>query len=550
MRNLKVVVRLGLAFGVLLAISLVAMGVAFHGLRAVEEHASVLARDNVALLNAASAMRAAQLTEAVAIRDFVGQTDVDRQRAAHEALKASEKAYLDAAAALERLGGGEQADSRVRALVAKLKDANKPIAAKLHDAMELSDQAEYAPAQAIVYNDLRPLQAALGADLQSLVDLTTGLAHERAEAGRKQATQTEWRFMFVTLFGIALGVAATWVITRGIVRPLHFAAKTAERVADGDLRLTVKKSYRDETGRVVASLGSMQARLNALVRAIRDSASAVSGASQRISVGNTELAARTEEQAASLEETAASVEELTAIVKQNSDGAGKASQLAREASTLATDSGQAVQGVVQTMEGIHQSSRKVSDIVGVIDEIAFKTNLLALNAAVEAARAGEHGRGFAVVAAEVRMLAQRSGEASRDIKQLVSQAVGQAQQGSQAAVRAGESMAKVVRVAHDVAQLVAEIARASGEQRAGIEQVNTTIGQMDAATQSNAALVQEINTTIESLLAQAGELVAATSRFRLDEHEDRAEDREDEAGEISDLTPLDAVTWSHEAVRA
>jgi methyl-accepting chemotaxis protein len=198
-----------------------------------------------------------------------------------------------------------------------------------------------------------------------------------------------------------------------------------------------------------------------------------------------------------------------------------------------------VEGVVKTMEGIHQSSRKVSDIVGVIDEIAFKTNLLALNAAVEAARAGEHGRGFAVVAAEVRLLAQRSAEASKDIKQLVSAAVGQAQQGSQAATRAGESMAKVVRVAHEVAQLVSDIARASGEQRAGIEQVNTTISQMDSATQSNAALVQEINTTIESLLAQAGELVEATSRFRLDEHEESAN------GELSvvDVPALQPLAW-------
>src|SRR6478735_3142711 len=276
MRNLKVVVRLGLAFGVLFVMSMFAMAVAFHGLRAVEQHASELARDNVALLNAAAAMRAAQLTEAVAIRDFVGQTDVDRQRAANDTLKASDKAYAAAAATLEQLGSGADADSRVRALAVKLKDANKPIAAKVREAMELSDQAEYAPAQAIVYNDIRPLQAAIATDLQSLVEITTALAHERAEAGRKQAAETEWRFILVTVLGISLGVAATWVITRGIVRPLHFAAKTAERVAGGDLRITVNKAYGDETGRVVSALGSMQGRLNALVRAIRDSASAVS----------------------------------------------------------------------------------------------------------------------------------------------------------------------------------------------------------------------------------------------------------------------------------
>ena len=539
MRNMKVAVRLALAFIVLLVLSLANMGVAFHGLREVERHASELERENIALLNTAATMRAAQLAEAVAIRDFVGQTDSDRQAVAFKALQAGERAYTEAAAKLLRLAEGEQADRRIRALALKLKGAHAPISVKLREAMELSDQAEYAPAQAIVYNEVRPLQAAIGADLESLVEITTALARDRAEAGRQQAASTELRFIVFIALGIALGFAATWIITRGIVRPLHFAARTAERVAEGDLRQTVTRTYGDETGRVLMALGSMQGRLNSLVRAIRDGAGRVGSESDRISAGNTELAARTEQQAASLEETAASVEELTAIVKQNSEGAGKASALAHEASTLAHDSSQKVEGVVRTMEGIHQSSRKVADIVGVIDEIAFKTNLLALNAAVEAARAGEHGRGFAVVAAEVRLLAQRSAEASKDIKQLVGAAVDQVRQGSQAATQAGDSMARVVAVAHEVARLVSDIALASNEQRAGIEQVNTTISQMDSATQSNAALVQEINGTIESLLAQAGELMAATSRFRLDDEETA------EAGDVTvvEMPALQPLAW-------
>ena len=537
MRNLKVVVRLALAFTLLLVLSLANMGVAFHGLREVERHASELERDNIGLLNAAATMRTAQLTEAVAIRDFVGQTDSDRQAVAFKALQSGEKAYAEAATALLRQAESEQADRRIRDLARKLQSAHAPIAAKLRVAMELSDQAEYAPAQAIVYNEIRPLQAALGADLEELVRITNTLARERVEAGRQQATATELRFVVFIVLGIALGFAATWIITRGIVRPLHFAAKTAERVAEGDLRQTVTRTYSDETGRVVLALGRMQGRLNSLVRGIRDGAGGVATASERISTGNTELAARTEEQAASLEETAASVEELTAIVKQNSEGAAKASALAHEASSLAHDSGQKVEGVVRTMEGIHQSSRKVADIIGVIDEIAFKTNLLALNAAVEAARAGEHGRGFAVVAAEVRLLAQRSAEASRDIKQLVGAAVDHARQGSQAATQAGDSMARVVAVASEVAQLVSDIAVASNEQRAGIEQVNTTISQMDSATQSNAALVQEINGSIELLLAQAAELMAATSRFRLDDQDTEA-DSDVAVVEMPSLQPL------------
>jgi methyl-accepting chemotaxis protein len=516
MRDVKVGIRLGLAFGLLLALMVVAVTVAFFGIRAAQDQAVQLEHESVALLDAANAMQVAQLNEAVAIRDFVGQTNVDRQGVANRALQKSEKAYAQAVTTLAALTAEAGSDARLREGVARLKNANAPVTAKLREAMALSDQAEYPQAQAIVYDEVRPLQAAIASELQALVATSRSVAADRAAAGQAAVRNTELRLILVVLVALALGAAATSFITRGIVRPLQAAVGAAERVADGDLTPLGLARRGDETGRVLAALGSMQARLNHLVRGIRDSAGAVGRASDQIAEGNTELAARTEQQAASLEETAASLEQLTAVVKQNSDSAGKASELARQASALAEDSGQAVTGVVRTMEGIHSSSRKVSEIVGVIDEIAFQTNLLALNAAVEAARAGEQGRGFAVVAAQVRVLAQRSGEASKDIKQLVAAALGEAVQGSEAAARAGESMGKVVQVGRDLAQLVADIARASAEQRAGIEQVNATVSQMDAATQSNAALVQQVNGFIDALLAQARELQEATRRFRLD----------------------------------
>jgi methyl-accepting chemotaxis protein len=353
--------------------------------------------------------------------------------------------------------------------------------------------------------------------VQPLLDASRANAGERSSTGRDAVRRAQLLVAAVVAFGVALGIAATWAVTRGIVRPLHFAARTAERVAQGDLRRTVQRGYRDETGRVVLALGDMQDKLNTLVRAIRDSAGSVHAAAERISGSNTDLAARTDEQAAALQQTAANVEELTAIVTRNTEGAGTASDLAREACALAEGSGEAVTGVVQRMQQIVKASRNVSDIVGVMDEIAFQTNLLALNAAVEAARAGEQGRGFAVVAAQVRVLAQRSAEAARDIKTLVNEAVGEADHGARAARQAGESMAGVVRVVREVARLVTEIARASEEQRAGIQQVNTTVGHMDAGTQSNAGLVQEINGYTRLLLAQASELMVAASRFRLDD---------------------------------
>ncbi|HEX7890029.1 MAG TPA: methyl-accepting chemotaxis protein [Ramlibacter sp.] len=515
MGNLKLGVRLAIAFGLVLALLLVAVSLAVLAMRGAQQQAAQLEQEN-AILRTANAMRAAQLNAAVAIRDFVGQTNVERQRIAFDALGASEKAYAEAANTLESLVGFGGQHAQLRPLVTKLEGANAPITRKLHEAMELSGQAEYAEAQAIVYDQVRPLQAAIAGDLQALVTASNAAASERLAAARAEAQRTQQRLVTMAVVALAIGILATLAITRSIVRPLRSAVHVAERVADGDLTVVKATRRTNEMGRLITALQAMRSGLNGLVHAIRRSADSVGRSAQRIAAGNTDLAARTEEQAAALEETAASVEQLTAIVKQNSESAGQASDLAREAARLAEGSGEAVAGVVRTMGGIQKASRDVSEIVGVMDAIAFQTNLLALNAAVEAARAGEQGRGFAVVAAEVRGLAQRSAEAARDIKKLVASAVGEADHGARAAESAGESMAGVVQVARQLAQLVSDIARGSAEQRSGIEQVNSTIAQMDTATQSNAALVQEINDFIEGLLDQARDLSDATSRFRLE----------------------------------
>ena len=515
MRNWKVGARLALASGLLLCLMLVAVGVAFVGLRGAAAQAEQLERENVALLNAANAMRVAQLNGAVAIRDFVSLPDVESQKHALRALKDSEKRFKDAADELRGIVTAMRF-TEVSAEVEKLGRSSGQVEAKMLQAIELSESAEYQQAQALVYGEVRPLQAAIGSALQQLVARSNALARERAQEAGRAASRSKEQLVGVVLAAVVLGILSTLLITRGIVAPLRTAVEVAERVADGDLTAPAMDLRRDETGRVLAALASMQLRLHALVQALRQGAQAVSQASERISEGNSDLAARTEEQAAALEETAASVEELTAGVKQNTESAGHASELAATAAQLAVESGEAVQGVNASMEGIQRSSRKVSDIVGLMDEMAFQTNLLALNAAVEAARAGEHGRGFGVVAAQVRVLAQRSAEASRDIRKLVADAVGQANQGAQAAGRAGETMQKVVQVAREVANVVATIARAAEEQRSGIEQVNTTIAQLEGVTQSNTGLVQEISTLTEGLLAQARDLVDAASRFKLD----------------------------------
>ena len=525
MRNLKLLVRLGGPLALLLALMVLAMAVAFVGLRSGAEEASRLEAENVPLLNATTAMRVAQLGEAVAVRDFVSLPDVAAQRAARKALAASDKAYADAAARLAQLATLEDSDPRLAPLVQKLQAAHTRVDAKLKEAIELADNAEFQQAQTLVYGEARPLQAAIAQDLQELLGIANELAAQRADSARNQSRRSQQQLAVVLLVALALGAGAMVMIARSFARPLRFAVEVAERVAEGDLRVGRSGAAADETGRVLAALASMQVRLNTLVRHIRRSADAVADASERIGMGNSDLAARTEEQASSLEETAASMEELAAGVSSNTEAAVRASGLAQSAARLAQDSGDAVGGVMSTMGEIQQSARSVAEIVGMMDAIAFQTNLLALNAAVEAARAGEQGRGFAVVAAEVRQLAHRSGSAAREIKGLVADAVEKADRGGEAATRAGASMRQVVGVATEVAELVAHIANATQEQGAGIEQVNSTVAQLDALTQSNASLVQEIGTVTEALLAQSRELVQAAARFRLDEQETRQDSK-------------------------
>ena len=518
MAHLKVGLRLAFGFGLLLMLMLAAVGVGLSGIRSAEDQAVRMERETIVLLRATTAMQVAQLNEAVALRDFVALSDVEGQRAALRALKDGERAYRQALQDLTQAGAGDAQDTLLPYLQ-KLEGTGNQVAAKVREVTELVDNAEYQKAQGLVLKDIRPLQAAIADDLQEVASLAEGMAQGRTRAATQDAQAAELRLAAVLVAALVLGVLATVLITRGIVRPLGTAVRAAERVAGGDLRALTVRTARDETGRVLSALGGMQEGLNALVRAVRQGADGVSHASEQIAGGNADLASRTEEQAAALEETAAGVEELTASVKLNTENAAKGSELANQAASLAGDGGAAVTEVRSTMEGIQKSARRVSDIVGMMDEIAFQTNLLALNAAVEAARAGEQGRGFAVVAAQVRVLAQRSAEAARDVRQLAQEAVGQADVGTRAATRAGQTMEKVVRVARETAHVVAEIARASEEQRSGIEQVNTTIAQLDSATRSNAGLVQEISALTESLLAGARDLVASANRFRLDDEQ-------------------------------
>jgi methyl-accepting chemotaxis protein len=332
----------------------------------------------------------------------------------------------------------------------------------------------------------------------------------------KHAIQISLALMLIVCGAGAFGSV---LFSRSITVPLQQALASAEAISSGDLTTTIDHKGKDELASVMQALSAMQGNLVRIVGSLRQGAESVATASAEIAQGNNDLSARTESQASALEETAASMEELSSTVKQNADNARQANQLALNASTVATKGGEVVAQVVETMKGINDSSRKIADIISVIDGIAFQTNILALNAAVEAARAGEQGRGFAVVASEVRSLAGRSADAAKEIKTLISASVERVEHGSTLVDQAGSTMTEVVSSIRRVTDIMGEISAASSEQSAGVSQVGEAVTQMDQVTQQNAALVEEMAAAAGSLKSQAQELVQTVAVFKLSQND-------------------------------
>ncbi len=361
--------------------------------------------------------------------------------------------------------------------------------------------------------------APLMGKVQSTFDQLTGLQVRVAQEAYEAALAQYSRARLLSIVAIALGVAAALAIglmlTRGIARSLTLATQLSQAVAEGDLSMQISIEGDDEISRLLRTLASMQERLSKTVGDVRLGADAVAIASSQIAQGNQDLSSRTESQASSLEQTAASMEELNSTVRQNADNAGQANQLAQQASEVAANGGQVVSEVVDTLRGISESSEKIAEIINVIDGIAFQTNILALNAAVEAARAGEQGRGFAVVAGEVRNLAQRSAQAAKEIKELITQSVDRVAQGRSQVDRAGATMSEVVASIRRVTELMAEISAASLEQSDGVQQVGEAVQNMDQVTQQNAALVEEMAAAATSLQTQAQSLVQSVAFFKV-----------------------------------
>jgi methyl-accepting chemotaxis protein len=401
------------------------------------------------------------------------------------------------------------------ALKRSLVDVGRALSRSLQGAVSALARRDTAGYIAINTQELTPAGAAFSAQLEKFQQLSDEQITGMMSNGERNYRMVMWLLAAGVLTALALVAGAHLMLKSTVLRPLEEAVSLLDRVAHGDLTATIRHSGDNEIQRLLAAIARMQQDLRRTVSRVRRGADLIHAGSQELATGNMELSSRTETQASSLEETAASIEELTGTVKQNSDNAQHARTLVEGASATAARGGEVMGRVVVTMNDINDASHKIVDITGVIDGIAFQTNILALNAAVEAARAGEQGRGFAVVASEVRNLAQRSAAAAKEIKALIDSSVDKVRLGSELVEQAGATMGKLVDGVHNVTRIVGEIALASREQSEGIEQVNQAIAQMDQVTQQNAALVEEAAAATQSLQDQADQLAQAANVFKI-----------------------------------
>ncbi|MHA3903928.1 methyl-accepting chemotaxis protein [Castellaniella sp. WN] len=514
MRNLKIGTRLALGFGLIIILLLIMSGIGawrmIDSQRAndnLEErqtaNALILQWARQVEVNANQALAAANLTNPDVLAVF------------KKGMDASDKQAADIRAKIEPMITSPEAQT----LYANTMKVRETYIQGRTQAFKDLDNGDYAKADNFFNQEMPKITAHYIAEIDKLSqfqgDFVTHLFDESEQATRLGLTV----LAVATLLALILGPLFAWRVTRSVTHPLLHAVKLAEAVAHRDLSADVIARGTDEIGQLLNALATMTRNLRGALGEVRSGSDAIASASAQISAGNLDLSSRTEQQASSLAETAATMEQITATVRQNADNAQQANTLAASAAKTATDGGAIVAELVSTMSEINTKSQQVADIIGVIDSIAFQTNILALNAAVEAARAGEQGRGFAVVASEVRALAQRSAGAAKEIKGLIDTSVESTAKGNEQASRAGATMQDIVDGINRVTDIMGEISAASREQTTGIEEINAAVTQMDDVTRQNASLVEESAAAASSLQAQADTLAKLVATFTLSQDE-------------------------------
>ncbi|MDT8990301.1 methyl-accepting chemotaxis protein [Curvibacter sp. APW13] len=513
--DLRISTRLIAGFAVLGLLIAAMVAAVLVQVSAMKSSASDMADVRIPRLLVGNAIKEDVQTIASSVRNMILMSDSMRIMAEGEAIKKLQTRIDSRYGELERLLA---ADSAATAALQTVQSARKAFEPLQRETAELAAAGQTFEAKDMLIDKMHPAQLQYFAAMDALLQQQQQQLTEATQANEAAASAVRGMLLSTTLIVLGVGALLAFWIIRSISVPLRQAVGVARNVAAGNLREPIAASGNNEVGQLLQALAEMQGGLARVVTEVRTGSQHVSEASAEIAQGNMDLSSRTEAQAGALEETNAAMQELRDAVVHNADNAQAANTLAHQASEVAQRGGAVVGEVVDTMRGINDSSRKIADIISVIDGIAFQTNILALNAAVEAARAGEQGRGFAVVASEVRALAGRSAEAAREIKTLISASVERVETGSALVDRAGETMQEVVTAIERVTRLMGEISGASAEQRSGVAQIGEAITQMDQVTQQNAALVEQIAAAASGLRNQAHDLVQAVAVFQVDGH--------------------------------